>query len=111
MVGFAHLVHPRQAEAGVAADMDGDVGPLFPQGAHHAQQVVIGAQRRMHRARAQPREKDVLGGRLADDQREVLILAVVAVEERELLVPVGGIVGGVEVQRDLRGKRPAVLLP
>ena len=41
---LADLVHPGQAEAGVAADVDGDVGPLLAQGMDHAHQVVLGAQ-------------------------------------------------------------------
>ena len=41
---LADLVHSGQAESGIAADMDGDVGTFFPQRVHHTHQIVIGAQ-------------------------------------------------------------------
>ena len=64
----------------------------------------------MHRAGPQPGDEDVLGGRLADDQGVVLILPVVTMKERQLLVSVGGIVGGVEVEGEGGGKLTAVML-
>ena len=90
--------------------MDGDVRPLFPQRVDHAHQVVVGAQRRVHRARPQPGDEDVLRRRLADDQRKVLILSVVAVKQSQLLLAVGRIVGGVQVERDRGGEPAAVAL-
>ena len=64
----------------------------------------------MHRARTQRGVEHVLRRRLADHDREVLVLFVVAVEQRELLLAVRGIIGGVEIERELLGQLPVVLL-
>ena len=64
----------------------------------------------MNRAGTEPGDEHVPGRRLADDQREILILAEVSVEERELLMAVGRIVGGVQIERDRGGQSSAVLL-
>ena len=53
--------------------------------------------------------EDVLGGRLADDQREVLVLIVVGVKEGQLLVPVRGVIGGIDVEREPFGQAAGVL--
>ena len=51
----------------------------------------------------------MLGGRLADDQRKILVLAIVAMEECQLLVAVGGVIGGIQVEGDDGRQRAAVL--
>ena len=64
----------------------------------------------MQGARPQPGHQHVACGRLADDQRQVLILIVVAVEQGQLLTAVRRIVGLVEVERDRLGQAAGVLV-
>ena len=89
--------------------MNGDVGPLFAQRIDHPHQVLVSAQGSVGRAVTKPGDKHVLGGRLADDQRKVLVLLEVSVEKRQLLMAVSRIVRGVQIQRD-RGGQPAAVL-
>src|SRR6266542_2193990 len=110
VVFLADLVHPGVAEAGVGADVNDDVGALFAQCVDDTHQVIISAQRSVNRSGTEPGEKDMPGGWLADDQGKVLVLSEVSVEERELLMAVGWVVGGVQIERDRSGEVAAVLL-
>src|SRR5271166_2772460 len=62
----------------------------------------------MNRSRTKPGNEDVLARRLGDDQGKILILAEVSVKERELLMAMGRIVRGVQIERDRGGQRAAV---
>ena len=42
--------------------------------------------------------ENVLGGRFGDEDGEVLVLLVIAVEQAKLLMAVGGVVGGIQVE-------------
>jgi hypothetical protein len=57
------------------------------------------------RARSQPGRQGEAGGAVADQQRQVLVLLVVAVIAAQGLAPVRGVVGGVQVQDDLGRRR------
>ena len=109
-VFLADFVHPRQAKARIGADVDGDIGPLL----RSALTTRIRSSSAPSEActvpgRSQAR-KTCLACRLADDQREILVLPEVPVKERQLLVAVGRVIGGVQIERDRRGQRAAVLL-
>src|SRR5208337_4323700 len=52
-------------------------------------------------SRAQPRRQQTSSVALEDQHGVIHVLAVSAVEEAELLLAVGGIVGGVEIEQDL----------
>ena len=88
-----------------------DVGPLFAQGIDNPHQVIIGPDRSMHRPDPRPCDEYMFGRRLADDQRKILVLAEVAMEERQLLMAVGGIIRGVQIQRDRWRAVSAVVCP
>ncbi len=90
--------------------MDGDVGVFLPcyagpRASDHLRRPVKhelfrdGARRRKRACR-----------RLADDQWKILILAEVSVEERELLMAVCRIVGGIQIERDRGGHCPPCFL-
>ena len=65
-------------------------------------------QRRVGRAVAELRQEHVPRGHLRDDQRVVLVLAVVPVEQGQLLVAMGRVIGGIQVERDRRRQRALV---
>src|SRR5215470_11379018 len=52
-------------------------------------------------SRTQARRQQATGVLLEDQHRMVPVLPVGAVEETELLLPVGGIIGGIEIEQDL----------
>ncbi len=52
-------------------------------------------------SRAQPRRQQASGVALEDQHGVIHVLVVGAVEEAELLLAMGGIVGGIEIQQDL----------
>ena len=108
-VFLADFVHPRHAEAAVAADVDREVVAGSSQPIDHELQVIIRAVRGVHRAGPQGGVEHVLRGRLADHDREVLVLLVVAVEQRQLLLSVRRVVGGVEIERETFGQLTFVL--
>lgn len=81
--------------------MNRHVRLLFPQRGDHAEQIIVGSQRRMHDPRTQPRQEDMLRRRLADDLREVLMLFVITMKQSQLLLPMRGIIGGINIQDDL----------
>ena len=101
----ADVVHPGHAQAAVPPDVDSHVGPGGPQAAHQIPQVVVGAEGGVTGAVPQPDQQDhvVLGA--GDDDRQVLILLVVAVEHDQLLLPVRRVVEGVEVEGEVRRRR------
>ncbi len=93
--------HARHTVASVAANLEGHVGPGEPQALGETSQVVVGAQGRAGGAGPQRQHDDlvVVGG--GDEAGEVLVLLEVAVEQRELLLAVGGVVDGVDVDVDV----------
>jgi hypothetical protein len=62
-------------------------------------QILVGSQRGMRRAVPQGHHHRQVRFGIGDDQGEVLVLSVVAVEQRELLGPVRRIVEAVQVER------------
>ena len=103
VVGIAPAHQSPAAKAAVAAEGDADVGPDLAQAGDEqfedGRGVVIGA--------------DVGGSQVGDEQlraaedveRQEAIAVVVAVEEAVFLVAVDGIVGGVEVEGEVFGRR------
>ena len=61
----------------------------------------------MDRAGPQPSRQRKAGGAVVDEQRQVLVLPVIAVVAAQSLLPMHGIVAGIGVENDLRGRRAA----
>jgi hypothetical protein len=91
------------AEAGVAAHEDAHVRPLLAQHRHDALELVNGAGRSVDVGPPQPGHQQVVAAE--DVERQVAVVAVVAVEEVPFLLAVQRVVGGVEVEHDLLGSR------
>jgi hypothetical protein len=94
----------RHAEAAVAADVEDYGGPDTAQAGHEVGQVVVGPQGGMNVAGPQGQHDELVVVGAGDDQRQVLVLIVVAVPEGQLLVPVGRVIHGVEVERQVAGR-------
>ena len=88
------------AEPGIAAHPDPGPGPASADLRHDPRQFVHRACRRIDIGRAQPGAQHVLAA--GDIQRQIAVVPVVAVEEPALLATVQRIVGGVEIEYDLR---------
>ena len=95
---FADLEHFRNAEGGIAAKVDLHVGPRFSQTRHEIFDVVFRAQDGVGRAvqQADHRHRVVFGA--GDGPRQILVLLVITVEERQLLLAVSRVVEGVDVE-------------
>src|SRR2546428_4373013 len=98
---LAELVEQWESEAGVAAQLDLHVGESRLQTRHQAQQQGNDASMAGGVSRTQPRRQQASGVTLEDQHGVIHVLSVSAVEEAELLLAVGGIVGGVEIEQDL----------
>ena len=103
---LAELVEKWQSEAGIATQFDLHVGEGGLQTRYQAQQHGHDAGMTGGVSRPQARRQQTSGVALEDQHRMIHVLAVGAVEEAELLLAVGGIVGGVEPAR----ARPAVVI-
>ena len=100
---LAELVEPGQSEAGVAAQFDFDARKCGLQSGHQTQQHGHDASVRAGIAGTQAGRQQAAGVALEDQHGVIHVLVVSAVEEAELLVAVGGIVGGIEIEEDLAG--------
>ena len=86
----ANVVHPRDAEAAIAADEDADPRPDLAQAPDQVFQIVIGTQGGMNRPRPQGDHDELVGLGAGDEQGEVLILIEITMKEHQLLFTVGG---------------------
>ncbi len=90
-----------QSETGVATQFDFHVGERGLQTRHQAQQHGYDAGMTGGVSRPQASRQQASGVALEDQHRMIHVLAVGAVEEAELLLAVGRIVGGIEIEQDL----------
>ena len=88
------------AEPGIAAHPDPGPGPASADLRHDPRQFVHRARRRIDIGRPQPGAQHMLAA--GHVQREIAVVPVVAVEEPPLLAAVQRVVGGVEIEHDLR---------
>ena len=86
-------------EAGVRPDDDVDIRPRLPDPRHDARKFLDGSSSSIDVGRTESGAQQVLAAE--DVERQVTIVAVVAVEETRLLIAVQPIVSGVQVQDDL----------
>ena len=98
---LAELIEQGQSEAGIAAQLDLHFGKSGLQSRHQAQQHGHDAGMTGGVSRSQPRCQQTSGVALEDQHGVIHVLAVGAVEEAELLLAMGGIVGGIDIQQDL----------
>ena len=98
---LAELIEQGQSKAGVAAQRDFYSREGRLQTRHRAQQHGHDAGMTGGVSRTQPRRQQASGVTLEDQHRMIHALAVSAVEEAELLLAVGRIVSGVEIEQDL----------
>jgi hypothetical protein len=68
-------------------------------------QVVVGAQGGMGTAMAQADHDQLVGVGRGDERGKVLVLVEVAVEERQLLVPMSRIIDGIDVEGQAARRR------
>src|SRR5438552_5169642 len=95
---LAELVQQGQSKTGVATQPDLHAGEGGLQSRHQAQQHGHDAGMTGSVSRTQPRRQQASAVTLEDQHRVIHVLTVGAVEEAELLLAVGGIVGGVEIK-------------
>src|SRR5437667_335296 len=98
---LAELVQERQSKTGIAAQLDRHLGEGRLQTWYQAQQHGHDAGMTGSVSRTQPRRQQASAVALEDQHGVIHVLAVSAVEEAELLLAMGGIVGGVEVKQNL----------
>src|SRR5271157_3134605 len=98
---LTELVEKWESETGIAAQLDLHAGEGGLQVGYQAQQHGHDAGMTGGVSRTQARRQQVSGVALEDQHGVIHVLVVSAVEEAELLLAVGGIVGGVEVEQDL----------
>ncbi len=98
---LAELIEQRQSETGIAAQLDLHAGKSGLQSRHQAQQHGHDASMTGGVSRSQSRRQQASGVALEDQHRMIHVLVVGAVEEAELLLAMGGIVGGIDIQQDL----------
>jgi hypothetical protein len=98
---LAEPVEQRQSETGVATQLDVHTGEGGLQTRHQAQQHGHDAGMTGGVSRPQARRQQASAVALEDQHGVIHRLAVSAVEEAELLLAVGGIVGGIEIEQDL----------
>lgn len=67
-------------------------------------QIVIGAQRGMHGAGPQGENDELVVVGTGDERGEVLILFEVAVEEDQLLLAMGGVIDGIQIEGEMPGR-------
>lgn len=101
-VGFAPGHQLLTGEAGIGAQHDADLGPTLTQLAHDALDLLNRAGGRVDVGGPQLGAQKVIAAE--DVERQVAVVAVVAVEEPPLLVAVQGIVRGIQIQHDLFGR-------
>src|SRR5215211_306113 len=104
---LAPLVHRRHREASVGSDLDLHLGPGLPQSTHDPLEDRKRAAAGVGVATSQECRDELVCLSVEDEQRMVHTRAVVAVVEGALLLAVGGIVGGIEIQKyPLRSATP-----
>jgi len=101
---LAELVEKWKSEAGVAAQLDLHAGKSGLHSWHQAQQHGHDAGMAGGVSRTQSRRQQASAVALENQHGVIHVLAVSAVEEAELLLAVGGIVGGVEVEQNLAAR-------
>ena len=99
---LAHVVHQRYAEGAVGTHDDLDIGEPLANAPREIPQIIVGSERRRTRAVTQTHQRDHVGLRAGDRNRQVLVLLVEAVKADQLLPTMCGIVEGVHVERDPR---------
>ncbi len=101
IVRLTPVHQPLAAKSRVATDVDARPRPALPDPPNNALELLLTPRRRVDVRRPQPRAQQMLAAE--DVQRQVAVVAVVAVEEAALLLAVQRVVGGVEVEHDLLG--------
>ena len=102
LVGLAPGHDLLAAEARVAADDDLHLGPALAHLRHDRGELLDAARAGVDVGGAQARTQQRLAPE--DVQRQVAVVAVVAVEEAPLLVAVEWVIGGIEIEPDLLGR-------
>src|SRR5256885_1250395 len=98
---LAELVQQGQSKTGVATQPDLHAGKGGLQSRHQAQQHGHDTGMTGCVSRTQPRRQQTSGVAFEDQHGMIHVLAVGSVEEAELLLAVGRIVGGIEIEQDL----------
>src|SRR5579864_7774706 len=97
---LAELIKQRQGETGIGTQPDGDSGKLAQQTTQDAEKQRHDASMTGGRATAQTGGQQTTGMPLEDQERVIHVLVVGAIEEAQLLLSVGGIVGGIDIEQD-----------
>src|SRR6266849_1986809 len=102
--GVLRIIEQRRlGEIAIATDSNRTPRKACSQSAYHRSQQRQKLAYAAHVARAQTRSQQHSRMRFEDEQRVVHVGVVVRVEEGELLLSMGGVRGGVDVQDELRG--------
>ena len=110
-LGLAVVVEGRHGEARVRPYLYGHPGPRLPQATDEAPQEGHSRVGTVGVARPQERRDQVPALPVEDEQGVVHVLLEVAVVVGALLISVGGVVGGIEIQDDLLRDAPFGSLP
>src|SRR5713226_1800802 len=98
---LAELIEQRQSKTGIAAQLDLHAGEGRLQTRYQTQQHGHDTGMTGGVSRTQPCRQQASGVTLEDQHGVIHMLVVSAVEEAELLLAVGGVVGGIEVEQNL----------
>jgi hypothetical protein len=97
---LAELIKKRQGETGIGTQPDRDSGKLTQQTTQDAQEQRHDASMTRGRATAQTGCQQTAGMPLEDQERVIHVLVVGSIEEAQLLLSVGGIVSGIDIEQD-----------
>jgi hypothetical protein len=97
---LAELIKKRQGETSIGTQPDRDSGKLTQETTQDAQKQRHDASVTGSSATAQTGGQQTTGMPLEDQQRVIHVLVVGSIEEAQLLLSVGGIVGGIDIEQD-----------
>src|SRR5690349_10866030 len=97
---LAELIKKRQGETSIGTQPDRDSGKLTQETTQDAQKQRHDASVTGSSATTQTGSQQTAGMPLEDQQRVIHVLVVGAIEEAQLLLSVGGIVGGIDIEQD-----------
>jgi len=98
---LARFIQPRPRVAGIGAEANQHLGELFPQDPRDALQLHVHRHGGIGRAVQQRRQHHPIVFGTRDGADQILVLFVVAVEQRELLIAVGRIVEHIRIEGHL----------
>src|SRR6201987_91591 len=97
---LAELIKKREGKTSIGPQPDGNSGKLPQQTPQDAQEQRHAASMTGGRATTQTGCQQTTGMPLEDQERVIHLLVVSSIEEAQLLLSVGGIVGGIHIEQD-----------